>query len=208
MVQVAGKILLIDDDEYIRKLVKIYLSKKNYLIKTCSNGSEALEVLGIHKENKITQSFQPNLMLVDVSLPDMEGYDFFITCQKNKTEFYDIPCIFMSGQFIDEEDILKGLNIGAYDYMCKPLNLDILLSKVKNCIHFYTSKHQDNEMNVHQSDNQIFNIKEAARFFNVTEKTVYNLVHKGKIPALKIGGQWRFSKNVLEKMFLNVELSN
>ena len=156
----------------------------------------------------MAQSFKPNLMLVDISLPDMKGYDFFITCQKSKMEFHDIPCIFMSGQFIDEQDILKGLNIGAYDYMCKPLNLDILLSKVKNCIHFYTSKHQDNEVSVRQSDYQIFSIKETAQFFHVTEKTVYNLVHKGKIPALKIGGQWRFSKNVLEKMFFNVELSN
>ncbi len=59
--------------------------------------------------------------------------------------------------------------------------------------------------------NEIMNIKEVAEFLQVKEQTVYRLVQQGKIPALKIGGQWKLKKSHLDKMFddmLNKTISN
>lgn len=190
-----GKILLIEDDDRLSSFLSSHLEKNNYLIKTCTSGMDALETLGAIKTLEYHEIFKPDLILIDIGLPDMKGYKLLEIISK-QPELSNIPYIFMSGEYIDREDILLGLNIGAYDYLCKPFDFDVLLLKIRNCIDFYSKKNENNN-----SNNEILDIKETAQYFRMTERTIYTLVNEGKIPALKIGGQWRFSRTILEKMF-------
>lgn len=194
-----GSILLVEDGDSQSRLIINCLSENGYTVKRCANGQEAFKLLGISETEKMSNAYLPDLMIVDIGLPDMNGFEFVKNILKKDSKFFDVPFIFISGQFVDKDYILEGLNIGAYDYLRKPFDLDVLLLKVKNCVDFYRSSKDDAKLDL---SHEIYDIKETAEYLRVTEKTIYNLVNKGKIPALKIGGQWRFSKEMLKKMFL------
>jgi len=195
---VKGKILIVEDDQKLAQVINLFLSKKGYLVQVCPDATKAIELLGVSKSKKVSKFFRPELMLVDIGLPGISGDEFMKILIKKRPEFYEIPFIFISGQFVEQEDILKGLTIGAFDYLCKPVDLNVLLLKVSNCIRFYRYIKEKGDKSA--SDHDVLDIKETAEYLRLTEKTVYTLVREGKIPALKIGGQWRFSKELLKKM--------
>jgi len=199
--KVKGKILVVEDDQKLAQMINLFLSKRGYLVQVCPDGTKAIELLGVSKSKNASRSFRPELMLVDIGLPGISGDEFMKILIKKRPEFYEIPFIFISGQFVEQEDILKGLTVGAFDYLCKPIDLNVLLLKVSNCIKFYRYIKEKDDKN--DSDHDVFDIKETAEYLRLTEKTVYTLVREGKIPALKIGGQWRFSKELLKKMLLS-----
>jgi len=76
--------------------------------------------------------------------------------------------------------------------------MEILLFKVKNFIKHYKMNRLDNSLDL---AHEVFDIKGTSAYLQLKEKTVYNLVKSGKLPALKIGGQWRFSKESLINLF-------
>ena len=114
-----GKVLIVDDDPKIGRLLKFKLSKANYEAEYFNSGSEALE--------RIPQ-IKPNLIISDIEMPQMNGYQF---CEELRQDARtaNIPFIFLSGK-TDTNDQLEGLRLGADDYVCKPVKIDFLLERM------------------------------------------------------------------------------
>jgi two-component system KDP operon response regulator KdpE len=110
-------ILIVEDEPPIRKLLTIALESRGYKVVDCDNGREAA---------RLTASVKPELILLDLGLPDMDGKDVI---QKVR-EWAQTPIIVCSVRSEDDE-IVKALELGADDYVTKPFNPDVLLARVQ-----------------------------------------------------------------------------
>ncbi len=129
----AAKILIVEDDHKTAMVLEYTLSE--YEVFVASNGPTALETI-----DKIT----PDLILMDVMLPGINGFEI---CHKLKQDdaTKDIPVIFLTGMSrID--DIVKGFNIGAVDYLIKPFNRGELLARVSTQLDLLKAKRELLEM--------------------------------------------------------------
>lgn len=117
-------ILVCDDDKEIVKAIEIYLTKENYNVLKSYNGKECLKIL---KENTI------HLVILDVMMPEIDGIE---TIEKIRKE-QKVPVIMLSAKS-EDEDKIKGLNLGADDYVTKPFNPLELIARVNSCIRRYT----------------------------------------------------------------------
>jgi two-component system phosphate regulon response regulator PhoB len=117
------KILVVEDDEDILELISYNLVKNGFQISATAYGEEAISL--VVKEI-------PQLILLDVMLLDMNGLD---VCRriKGNDKTKDIPIIFISAKGA-EEDICKGLELGADDYIVKPFSLKILLARIESVL--------------------------------------------------------------------------
>ena len=112
-------ILLIEDNESISKGLKYSLEENNYNVKIANNIKTAKEELKNDLE----------LIILDVSLPDGNGFDFYETYIKEK----NIPTIFLTARD-SEEDIVNGLNLGAEDYLTKPFSTKELIARINKIL--------------------------------------------------------------------------
>ena len=111
------KILLVDDDPNIRQLVNLYLEKEGFEVTMADRGDEAL---------KLFRESPPNLMLLDVMLPGMDGWQ--VCREVRKTS--NIPIIMLTAK--DETfDKVLGLELGADDYVVKPFDMKELVARIK-----------------------------------------------------------------------------
>lgn len=117
------KILVIDDELAIRDLIEFVLKRENYRVKTAEDGSTGLVEL---------ETFQPDLVLLDLMLPDYSGYDL---C-KEITKKHVIPVIMLSAknEIIDK---VLGLELGAEDYITKPFDNRELIARIKVVLRRY-----------------------------------------------------------------------
>lgn len=117
------KILVIDDELAIRDLLEFVLKKENYQVKTAENGRLGLAAM---------DGFQPDLVLLDLMLPDYSGYDLCKEIEKK----YVIPVIILSAknEIIDK---VLGLELGAEDYVTKPFDNRELLARIKVVLRRY-----------------------------------------------------------------------
>ena len=113
------KILVVDDIATNVMLLKAVLGKAKYRIVTATGGHEALMK---------TESERPDLILLDIMMPDMDGYQV-ISVLKADERFSEIPVIFLSALH-NTEDIVKGFKLGASDYVSKPFNHEELVTRV------------------------------------------------------------------------------
>ncbi|AEF86533.1 two component transcriptional regulator, winged helix family [Treponema primitia ZAS-2] len=109
-------VLVVDDEAKILDIVKSYLEKSGYRALTAGTGKEALAAL---RSNKVS------LLLLDLMLPDFSGEEL---CRKVRSES-DMPIIMMTAK-VDEESIIRGLRIGADDYVTKPFSPRQLMARV------------------------------------------------------------------------------
>jgi len=115
--------LIIDDVSSNLLLTQSILEAENYRVVTCENAKQALEVLK-----------QPNhieLILLDIMMPDFDGYDFLD--QKRKLIGDALPVIVVSAR-TDAESIQKAIDKGAYDYLSKPFNMQDVLNKTRSAL--------------------------------------------------------------------------
>jgi two-component system response regulator ResD len=112
-----AKILVVDDDEHICKLMEVYLKQEDYEVITAFNGQEALDKYYEHA---------PQLVVLDIMLPEMDGWQ---VCKEIR-EDSNIPVLMLTAKG-EKEDKLKGLEIGADDYVTKPFDPDELVARVK-----------------------------------------------------------------------------
>jgi Response regulator containing CheY-like receiver, AAA-type ATPase, and DNA-binding domains len=115
------KILVIDDDRDICLLLKRFLSKHNYDVAEVYAGKKALDML---------HSFNPDLVLCDFRLDDMDGTNLLI---KIKEQLPDVPVIIMTG-YSDIKTAVEVMKLGAYDYIGKPLFPDEILLTIKKAL--------------------------------------------------------------------------
>jgi len=113
------KILVIDDNEVIRRLATTLLSKKDYIVGTAKNGPDGIVM---------AKTFTPKVILLDVMMPEMDGYE---VCRRLKEDYKtkDIPIIMVTSK-TEAVDKIKGLEIGAADYVAKPFDHGELLARV------------------------------------------------------------------------------
>ena len=117
------KILLVDDDPNIRQLVNLYLVKEGFEVEMAERGDEALQ--------KVLAS-PPNLMLLDVMLPGMDGWQVLRETRKSS----NVPIIMLTAK--DETfDKVLGLELGADDYIAKPFDMKELVARIKAVIRRY-----------------------------------------------------------------------
>ena len=110
-------ILVVDDDKKIVQLVSLYLRKEGYRVLPAFDGQEALE---------IARSQQPDLIVLDLFLPELDGAD---VCRLLRADSR-VPIIMLTARATDEDKLL-GLNLGADDYLTKPFNPRELVARVR-----------------------------------------------------------------------------
>ncbi len=113
-------ILVVDDDDRIRDLLKDYLSENNYIVSTAENAIQA--------KNKLDY-FKFDILILDVMMPGQNGYDLTRDIKKN----IKVPIILLTAKG-EVENRIKGLELGADDYIGKPFEPKELLLRIKNII--------------------------------------------------------------------------
>ena len=114
-------VLLIEDNESIVSGLKYSLEQEKYKVFSCTNVADTIKFL---EENK-----QVDIAIIDISLPDGNGFDLYQNYIKEK----NIPSIFLTAKD-SEDDVVKGLELGASDYMTKPFSTRELLARIKRNI--------------------------------------------------------------------------
>ncbi|MBN2303807.1 MAG: response regulator [Anaerolineae bacterium] len=118
-----GRILVVEDDFDISNMLRIYFSGQGYDVQVAPRGGDALT---------LTRKQLPQLIVLDIMLPDMNGYD---VCRelRSTTRTSHIPIIFLT-QKDERSDKIAGLELGADDYITKPFDIEELKLRVKNQI--------------------------------------------------------------------------
>ncbi len=118
-----GRILVVEDDFDISNMLRIYFSGQGYEVQVAPRGSDALTM---------TRKQLPHLIVLDIMLPDMNGYD---VCRelRTTTRTSHIPIIFLT-QKDERSDKIQGLELGADDYVTKPFDIEELKLRVQNAI--------------------------------------------------------------------------
>lgn len=112
-------VLLVDDDDACLKVISRCLRRGGFQVAVATNGKEALKLLETHK---------PKLIISDVMMPDMNGYELCLNVRQRGLE--DIPFLFLSALGSPPERVV-GLRMGADDYIVKPVDEEELLLKVR-----------------------------------------------------------------------------
>ena len=112
-----SKILIVDDEAKIRKVVSAYLKDEGYKVKEAKDGKESLELV---------ESFQPDLMVLDLMLPKLSGEE---VCQKVRQKS-ELPILMLTAKNA-EEDKVNGFSYGADDYLVKPFSNKELIARIK-----------------------------------------------------------------------------
>ena len=111
-----SRILIVEDELDLASIIKDYLERELYEVEICTEGDKAIEIF---------DKFKPSLVILDLMLPGMNGYEI---CQNIRIKS-TIPILILSAK-IDEFDKVKGLNLGADDYITKPFRPRELLARV------------------------------------------------------------------------------
>ncbi|MDQ0875323.1 DNA-binding response OmpR family regulator [Paenibacillus sp. V4I3] len=116
-----GKVLVVDDEPNIAEVVRLYLEHSNYEAIILPRGQEVLRTIINEK---------PNLVLLDIMLPDISGYELCEQIRKMEAPFHQTPIIFLTakGESIDK---LRGFNLGVDDYLVKPFDPNELIARIK-----------------------------------------------------------------------------
>ena len=155
-------ILIVDDDNRIRDLLKEYLKDNNFVISTSENAENA--------KFKLNQ-FKFDIIVLDVMMPGQNGYDL----TKEIKKYFKIPVILLTAKG-EVEDRIKGLELGADDYISKPFEPKELLLRIKNII----NKKNKIDLNIKYSigkaqvdlNKMIINLGEKSKKINVSEKKI------------------------------------
>lgn len=162
------RILLVEDEENIRDVVKLNLEMEEYEMVTTGNGKEALKIIN-------EQHF--DLLILDVMLPDVDGFQI---CEQVRLTNMDVPIIFLTAKDTSV-DRINGLKKGADDYLTKPFHLEELLLRVNNLIK-RSSKSPENTPEIYGFGKNKINF---VTFEAQTEKEQFNLTKK-EVKLLKL----------------------
>ncbi len=113
-------ILIVDDEKRLVSLVQSYLTQEGYRVLTAYNGKDALP---------IAQKEKPDLIILDIMMPEMNGYDFM---RAHRAE-HDTPIIMLTAK-VEDDDKIIGLELGADDYVTKPFKPRELMARVRNVL--------------------------------------------------------------------------
>ena len=138
------KILIVDDDLHIAELISLYMMKDGYETEEVYDGREAI---------KKAESFQPDLILLDLMLPGMDGYQVCTEIRKNSR----VPIIMLTAKGETFDKVL-GLELGADDYIVKPFDPKELVARVKAVLRRYEPKQEEADKNLLKFDRLEINL--------------------------------------------------
>lgn len=138
------KILIVDDDKHIAELISLYMMKDGYETEEVYDGREAI---------KKAESFQPDLILLDLMLPGMDGYQ--VCTEIRKTSRVPIIMLTAKGETFDK---VLGLELGADDYIVKPFDPKELVARVKAVLRRYEPKQEEADKNLLKFDGLEINL--------------------------------------------------
>ena len=129
-----AEILIIDDEPQIRKLLQINLESNGYKVTLAENAKEGLILAANHP---------PALILLDIGLPDANGHEVL----QRLREWYSHPIIMLS-VLNNEQDIVRALDAGATDYLCKPFRTGELMARIRSSLRNRQGEMTDNTITV------------------------------------------------------------
>ena len=132
------KILIVDDDLHIAELIGLYMLKDGYETKEVYDGRDAIKEM---------EAFRPDLILLDLMLPGMDGYQ--VCAEIRKTSRVPIIMLTAKGETFDK---VLGLELGADDYIVKPFDPKELVARVKAVLRRYECKHKEEDKNILRFD--------------------------------------------------------
>lgn len=112
------RILIVEDEKELNKMIANRLREEKYIVDNCYDGIEAYDYLTMAEYDGV---------ILDITLPGMNGFELL---EKLRRDFIKTPIMLLSDQNSDE-DIIRGLNLGADDFLAKPLSLDVLLARLR-----------------------------------------------------------------------------
>lgn len=118
------QVLCIEDEPGIRDVITDFLQEEGFDTHEAGNGKEALDVIA---------STPLDLILCDVNMPEMDGYEFLFEIRENHRELDKVPFIFVSA-YRQDTDVEKGMALGADDYLGKPVDFDLLLKTIQEVL--------------------------------------------------------------------------
>ena len=162
------RILLVEDETHILTTVKLNLEMEGYEVVTAQDGLQA---------SKIATEQRFDLLLLDVMLPEVDGWQI---CQQVRLHNREVPIIFLTARDA-QQDRIKGLRLGADDYLTKPFSLEELLLRVKNVL---KRTHTD--------------VSEQSKIYTIGEHTVNFATYEAK------GNQGSFTLTKKEALLLQL----
>ena len=168
---IKGDILIVDDDPLSLQTLSAILLEEEYGVRRAKDSHTALMIIN---------NAQPDLILLDVRMPEMDGYEL---CQRLKAneESCDIPVLFLSA--LDETvDKIKGFNVGGVDYIAKPFQVEEVLARVQTHLNLSKLQHQLEK----QNENLNYAIKERDNAQSKLQKSNVELEQRVKERTAKL----------------------
>ena len=165
------KILLAEDDRDFGNILSQYISISGYDVILARDGKEAWELFGQNK---------PDMCVLDVMMPEMDG---FTLGEKIKQSNPEMPVIFLTAKSL-KEDIVRGLKIGADDYITKPFDPEVLILRINNIL-----------KRAYSSANDEFRISETILKFNTLELICGNTKEKLTLKEAQLLKYFIINKN-------------
>lgn len=131
----VAKILVVDDEKDIVELLKYNLTRSGFKVITAYDGQEAMEKL----------SREPDLILLDVMMPKLNGFD---VCRRIRSmeEYKNVPIIFLTARSAESDEI-HGLNLGANDFIQKPISINKIMARIKSNLRLSERSHGQSNIN-------------------------------------------------------------
>ena len=164
-VQDAARILVVDDEESITQLLSTALRYEGFDVQTAATGREALREV---------ESFRPDLVLLDVMLPDLDGFEVQRRLPGGASR---LPVVFLTARR-DTEDRVRGLTVGADDYVTKPFSLEELIARVRAVLRRTRGDDTDQKRIVYadvELDEDTYEVRRAQTLVELTP-TEFNLL--------------------------------
>ena len=145
-----NKILLVEDDSTLSFIIQDALNREGFEVVTASNGDSGLRTF---------QEFQPDIVIADVMMPKMDGFEMV---RKIRVKTPSIPILFLTARTC-LEDVVKGFEVGANDYIRKPFQILELVVRIKALLKRFTGN---------KTENEIINIGDAILDFSSQKLTI------------------------------------
>lgn len=178
-----NSILLIEDNEPIAKGLKYSLEQENFIVTISNKVQKSKELLKVNKYD---------LIILDITLPDGNGYEL---CKYIKTNF-DIPIIFLTAKD-EEQDVVKGFDLGADDYVIKPFRTKELMSRINNILRRY-AKEEENKL---KAGNIIIDLDASRVYVNEKEIVFTALEYKILVLLFSNIGKTVSREKILDKIW-------
>lgn len=169
-----NRILIIDSDQQTQKLMRIILDEDSFKLIDCLTGKQAL---------RLSRSVKPDLVLLDLNLPDMQGIELI----RSLREWSEVPIIIISDRAKDS-DVVEALNLGANDYVIKPFSVEVFLARINAALRSSATHEtgspeiKNGPLRIDLVRHEVF-LEEALLPFTPKEYNLlhYFMIHRGKM---------------------------